>query len=297
LCSDKIKQVVPIAIDPSALAASLSEIMANLPVILGWLQTITYILLVLFFGSIAVIGFRIYAPFWKKLLIRVVFGFLSLFSGAAIAGFMPLPDNILIKLVQIDLLIGGVVSSIIFAVSLYILSKALNSEDTIKRAIERLQAALKKELARPKPKSMWSSPFFLAGVVIIALFLIFSAANFRGFPSFQDSLMDTFGMTPEDFESLGDVLDNVKDMNMPEGIADMPSECLDLLSAIGRSPESMTELADYTNPTLKSIIESSTGQSVLDMKRTSVQGGLVIVAITSEGQTCIASETELCICR
>lgn len=289
--------MVDIAIDPTTLAASLSEIVANLPVILDTLQNVTYILLVLFFGSIAIIGFRIYAPFWKKLVLRMAFGFLSLFTGAAIAGFMPLPDNIIIKLAQIDLLAGGILSSIIFAVCLYILSKALSSEDTIKKAIERLQAMLKKEQARPKPKNTWSSPFFLAGVVIVALFLIFSAANFRGFPSFQESLMEAFGLTQDDFESLSNVLDKVKDMDLPEGIAEMPNECYDLLSAMDQNPESVARLVDYSNPTLKSAIESSTGQPVLDMKQAYVQGSIVIVAITADGMTCIASETELCICR
>jgi hypothetical protein len=285
------------AIDPAQMAASLSEIVANLPVILDTLQTVTYVLLIFFFGSIAILGFRIYAPFWKKILIRVLFGALSLFSGVAIAGFMPLPDNILIELIQLDVLVGGVVASIIFAVSLFILCKAISSEETLKRAIEKMQNALKKEQSRPKPKNGFSNPYFLAGVVIIALFLIFSAANFTGFPSFQESLMSTMGMTPDDFESLGTVLDNVKDVEMPEGLAEMPNECYDLLSAVGRSPESMNELSDYTNQQLKTVIEQGAGDTVVDMKHTAVEGSTVVIAITQTGKTCIATETDLCICR
>jgi len=287
------------AIDPAQMAASLSEIVANLPVILDTLQTVTYILLVLFFGSIAVMGFRIYAPFWKKLLVRLLFGVLSLFSGAAIAGFMPLPDNIIIKLIQLDVVVGGIVASVIFAVSLFILCKGLSSEETLKKAIERLQNALKKEQLRHRlrPKKTMSDPYFLAGVVIIVLFLLFSAFNFTGFPSFQESLMSTLGMTPDDFESLSNVLDTVKDTDLPEGIADMPGDCYELISALGRSPESMTELSDYTNQQLKSAIEQGTGDTVVDMKHTAVEGNTVVIAITGTGKTCIATETDLCICR
>jgi len=288
--------VVEIAINPAQMAASLSDIIANLPSILDTLQTISYLLLVFFFGSIAIIGFRIYAPFWKRLILRVVFGCLSLFSGVAIARFMPLPDNIIIKLMQADVLAGGIVAAIIFAVALFILSKALSSEETLKKAIAKLQNRLRKELSKPKPKNGFSSPYFLAGVVIIALFLLFSAFNFTGFPSLQEELLSAFGMTEDDFELLENVLQNVKGINMPDGIADMPGSCYELLGSVGSNPDSMGQLTDYSNPDLKSLIEQETGEDVIDMKRTYVDGDSVIVTITSEGNTCLSTETELCVC-
>lgn len=288
--------MVKIALDPAQMAASLSEIVANLPAMLNALQAVTFLLLVLFFGSITIVGFRIYMPLWKNLLVRVVFGFLSLFSGSAIAGFMPVPDNLIVKLAQIDMVVGGVVAAVFFAVSLFVLSKAISSEDTIKRAIEKLQKALKKEHDRPKPKNTLSNPYFLAGAVMIALFLILSAANFTGFPSLQEEVMGAFGMTQDDFESLSGMLQNVKDMDIPQGIGDMPNECYGLLNALGNNPDSMSSLSEYNNPQLEAKIEQETGEDVLDMKRTTVDGQTAIVAVTTGGNTCIASENELCVC-
>jgi len=278
------------------MAASLSDIVANLPLLLNALQAVTFLFLVIFFGSIAIIGFRIYMPLWKNLLLRAVFGVLSLFSGSAIAVFMPVPDNIIAKLAQIDVIIGGVVAAVFFAVSLFVLSRAISSEATLKRAIEKLQKALKKEHARPKPKNTLSNPYFLAGAVMIALFIIFSAANFTGFPSLQEDLMDAFGMTKDDFESLSGMLQNVKGMDMPQGIGDMPNECYGLLNALGNNPDSMSSLSEYSNPQLKAKIEQETGEDVLEMKRATVDGQAAIVAVTTGGNTCIASEGDLCVC-
>jgi hypothetical protein len=289
--------VVVIAINPAQMAGALSEVMVNLPAILDNLQIITYILLILFFGSIAVLGFRIYAPFWKRILIRIGFGFLCLFSGAAIAIYMPFHDSIIGKLIQLDLLIGGVVASIIFAISLFILSKGISSENTIKRAIEKLEERLKKEHSKPKPKNTLTGPYFLAGIVIIILLLLFSAANFRGFPSFQDSMMSAFGMTSEDFESLQNVLGSVKDLDMPEGIMEIPTECTNAYSAISRNTDAMSNLVDYDNPTLKTNIESEAGETVIDMKSVEVEGLTIVVALTQTGKTCFASEDIFCACQ
>lgn len=289
--------MVEIAINPALMAASLSEIVANLPTILQAVQIVTYIGFIFFFGFIVVLGFRIYAPFWKRMLLRIGFGALSLFSGSAIAGFMPLPDSIIVTLFQLDTILGGIVSAIVFAVSVFLITKVLSSEETIKGEIAALQEELKKEQSRHKPKNKLASPYFLSGMVLIALMLIFSAANFSGFPSFQNSIMSTFGLTQEDLESVSGVLEGVEDMDIPPELMDMPSECYSILNTISTDPGFLDGLSGYTNQQLKTKIEQESGEAVIDMKRAEVGGNFAVVAITGNGKTCIATENDLCVCR
>lgn len=284
------------ALDPAQMAASLSGIVENLPELLQTVQIITYVLLALFFGSIVVLGFRVYAPFWKKLLLRVGFGFLSLFSGIAISPFVPVQDNIIARMMQLDIIIGGVVSSVIFAISLFLISNGLSSVDTLRRAIERLHERLRKEQAKPKPKNKLSSPYFLAGIVLIALFLLFSAANFRGIPSMEQNILSEFGITAEDLASISDIAGDIQ-TSLPEGTEKITNECMDASLLLTKNTDKLGDLQEpYDNPQMKKSMEDASGETVISITSGQIEGTAIVIGITDAGSVCLATPNELCFC-
>jgi len=94
----------------------ISGIIAFLP----YLQIFWYIMLSLFFGSIALMGYRGFLPSWLKWLTKVGIGFLCVICGLGMAALIPLMS--LLEAMQLDMLIGGIVAGIIFAVSINIIS-------------------------------------------------------------------------------------------------------------------------------------------------------------------------------
>lgn len=289
----KIKQVVGIAIDPSQMLSLVS----NLPSILNTVQWVTYVFLVLFLGSVAIVGFRIYTTFGRRMLLRIVFGIFSLVSGIALRSFMPLPDFFLIKMLQLDMLFAGFVLSIVFAVSLFLLSRSMSAEKTLKRQIEKLGEMLKKEKSRKMPGNPAKSPYFFAGMLIIVVVLGFAAINFRGMPSMMDNILSSLGISQSDFDSLKG-LAGAGGTGLPGDMASMPEGCVSVLAAISSHQDDLTGLlSDYEDQQLKARIEQGAGESVAMMKRADIEGTGVVLAITSSGKACIATSQDLCMCK
>jgi len=171
---------------------ALMGILGSLPQIMGTVQIIVYIFLVLFFGSIAIIGYRGYLGFLFKLLLRLGAGFLSLLGGLAIGSSIPFLNGSIFKLFQLDMIVGGILSSAVFAVSFYLLSfwmKAGNIEQQIKR-LENKLGRMKKRAERPKM-------LMIIGAVVFVAFLVYIMLNFRGFPNLQEDIFSSLGISDD----------------------------------------------------------------------------------------------------
>jgi len=267
-------------------------VVSSIPQMLEMMQIAVYVAVILLAGSVAVLGFRIYAPFWKRMALRLVFGILALFSGIGLIGMLPIPDSLIFRMLQLDLWLGSMLAAIIFAIGLLLLSRSLSSEETLKRSIEDLQERLNRERHKHRPDHAFKSPFFIAGLLVIVALLIFAASNFRDMPSMKDDLLSTFGLTQEDLEALG-----ATGSNSMASVGDMPSSCFSVLSvAAAYQDEMATGLQEYANPNLVSIIESETGSKVTRLMMADVRGTVIVVAMMDSGETCLATETEFCTC-
>lgn len=283
------------AINPAQIGASLNEIVAGLPVLLQVMQIVTMVFFVLFFGSIVMFGFRAYASFWKKLGLRLLFGIFALFSGAAIRNMLPLPDSIFVNLIQLDMILAGLISSIIFAISLFLLSRALSSEKSIKKAITRLEEKLSNERSIKRPKNPAKNIWFIAGIVIMAAFLIFSAFNYTGLPNMEDNIMGTFGITQEDLESLSDLANDPNSIISTD--LDLSSECLDALVVMSKHVNDFNSLlVDYNEPVLRAAMQAEAGEDIAMFKQGIIEGVDVVLGVAMSGTTCVGTGNEVCKC-
>jgi len=112
------------AIDPSIL--SLFEL---LPQILSIVQVIIYIILAWVFGSIALKGLKKHLIFPVRMVLRFCVGFLCIVCGIVISGYIPFIQDPLLKLFQIDLTIGSLISSLLFALSFYLITRKFERTD------------------------------------------------------------------------------------------------------------------------------------------------------------------------
>jgi hypothetical protein len=177
-------------------AAALGLMLSNLPGFLGIIQTVVYIGFVLFFGSVAVVGFRAYIHWTLKLLLRVVTGIVALICGIALSPLLPGVSGGLFSLFQLDIIIGGVVAAAVIAAGLYLITFGMVNAERIENAIASLNRKL--EEARTKEKTQKSEMIKIGGVVILAILLIISLFNFHGFPNIMDQIAPLLGTTPEE---------------------------------------------------------------------------------------------------
>lgn len=281
------------AIDPTQLAATLSELTANLPLILQATQMVVYIFLVLFLGSIAVIGCRLVLPFWKRFLLRIALGFLCLVSGISLAGFMPVFNEGLFRLFQTSMFAAGILSSVVFAVSLYLISLRIPKSEMIKARIEKLEKKLSKVRKKKPIKRRFLDIGLIAGVLIIAVFLIFVVINFKGFSSFSQDIYSFFGFSPEDIQNIGGALGGLeRSQNIPG--------CTEIMNIIIQNPDMLSDLSiweTYINNDLKARMEEDIGMSIAGMQKAEQNGRVIILGIVNINSICIATQDEVCYCR
>ncbi len=281
------------AIDPAQLAGTLSELITNLPLILQVTQIVIYIFLILFLGSIVVIGYRGFLPFWKRFLLRIAFGFLCLISGISLAGFMPVFNEGIFILFQTSMFAAGILSSVVFAVSLYLISLRIPRSDVIKAKIKKLEEKLSKVKEKKPPKRRVLDPFMIGGTLIMVVFLLFVLINFQGFPSFSQDIYSFFGFTQEDIENIGGVLGGLEGFQDTEGCTEIKNLLLQDLNLL--SDPAVWET--YINDVLKTEMENEIGMVIAGLQKTEQDGKVIIIGIVDINNICIATEDEVCYCR
>lgn len=130
------------------LVAFVQNFFSMLPVILQTMEIIVYVVLILFFGKIAVKGFRAKTNPAVKYLIIIFTGVLCLIASTGLSWIFSFANIDALQFFQIDTLLAGFVSSFIFALSFYFLTHGLERREGIQeiwQEIEKIKTALVKK--------------------------------------------------------------------------------------------------------------------------------------------------------
>ena len=253
---------------------AINEALVILPQIMQYIQLIGYVVMALFFGSIAMKGWKGYLPWHLKLAARLGAGFLCVLSGVSIGPFITGLRSGILRVFQLDLITVGIISAILFSVAFFLISsKSEAALESLKRHVKKTENKIKKMGVPPKGMTIhkW------AGIAIIAALVALSAVTFRGFPG---------NAAQELFKSMG----------LPEEIANLSPECMSAFMAMTSMGQKVENPPLYENAALKSIIEQGSGKTVFEMYRLENEGRVIIAAKTTEDKTCFATEAEFCMC-
>ncbi len=283
--------------DISGLLSIAPAMMRDLPQILNGMQIVFYIVLILGFGSIIVKGYRGYAHFAIRMLMRLGFGFVALVCGIGISGIIPaFSDNTFYMMIQsmiINPSLGIIISTIVLTISLYMISHNIFNVPGIRKQIEKLQNKLKKaeEIASRGINRL--NPVRIGGIAILVIFLIVSLINFQGFPSMGDDLFSFIGLTPEDVEDLTGYMD---DMGLG---GDAPEGCVPTLTLIEANLEDFmaSRLPVSGDQAVKSMIESGSGMNMVMVYQVTHDQRNFFLGISGDGSNvCSATHDTFCGC-
>lgn len=258
--------------------AGFSEFLSSLPQILQVVQIFGYIVIILFFGSIAIKGYRGYVNRILRFLGRIGLGFVCLVSGVVVSAHLPLEflNEGLYRMFQLNLLIGGIMSSIILALLVYMITFRLHNVSAMEKRIKKLEERVKKAKdMEKKGKSKIKNPVSIIGIVLIVLFLVFSFMSFRGFPSFSDDISVLMG-----------------------GSGDLPEGCASTLMIVATNLEAFSnqELPEYDDPNVKALLEEGSGYNMSMVYRVEYNQDTYAIGITPAGKMCSARPTQFCEC-
>lgn len=252
---------------------AMSQALVILPQVFQYIQVIGYVVMIFFFGSIAMRGWKGWLPWYTNLLARAGVGFLCLFVGVSIGPLITGLRSGILAMFQLDLITVGVVSAIMLSIALYLLSfKSHYAVLSIRKRMHKLERRMRS--MRNLPKGMTIHKWI--GVIIIVALVALAAVNFRGFPE---------NPAGEIFRSMG----------LPEDIANMSPECMGAIMAMTAIDE-VRNPPLYENPSLASLVEERSGKEVFEMYRLESEGMTVIAIKTTDDLTCFATESEFCMC-
>ena len=254
-----------------AMAANLMGIFQMLPTMLSYMQILIYVIAVLFFGSIAVAGFRGFLTWPRKLLLRLVLGAMCVVTGVAITPFVRINNDIL-SLLQLDSFIGMLVSSIILLVCMHLMTLNIPYSVVLKERIKRLTDRLEKREDKnaKMPENRLKHPATIAGLVLFIAFMGFSLLNFHGFPDMKHDIYSSMGMSESDIASMNDALGQY--INSP--LANVSANCMAALQEM-QGKEGLTETV-YENDATKAAVESAAGGTVSEMYKLESGGRTLI---------------------
>ena len=251
----------------------ITGLLANASQILGIVQIVAYVFLSLFFGAIVMMGYRGYVPWWASYPLRLGLGFVCLVCGIGVSAFIPVPSPL--DMFQLDVMIGGIISSIVLLVAINVLSYRMpwllgGFENRVQHYEEKVS-----DLKKGGPLK-WVTPMRIVGIVIFLGFLIFALVNFQGFPSFESDILssltgaDTGSMSAECNAMMSELYSNI---NMLMG-GSLPSP--------------------YTNPSLKAAFEQGCGESISGLYKFDFDTPVVLGSTGNANIMCLGTETEFC---
>lgn len=270
---------------------NLPVILKQLPELLFLTDIIFYVFGVLFFGSLAMKGFRGSLHFASHFGLRVVMGIISMMGGLALRGLFPFLNEGIYQLFQADLLAGTLVTSIILGVGLYLVSFRLINVTALQKRIEKIQARIQKGKSIPPEQRGWRDPVKLVGIVIIVAILGISLITFRGFPLASQNFLSFLGLTEEDLQNLSKQFEELEKL---EG--ELPPGCESILTILQTTGPDITKLPVSTDSSVKTLLEQEAGSDVLDMRIAVVGGEEYVLAVTKDSQICSATREQFCSC-
>jgi uncharacterized membrane protein len=290
--------------DFSSMLAFAPELLKGLPMIFQTIQILAYLFFVLFFGSIIIKGFRGYLPWHMKLLGRLGFGFIALVCAISLAPLIPIESTgiykIIFTLVQLNLWIAGIISAIVLTISMILISNMMYNTKAMEKAMEKLKVRLEKAksvekaMAGKKLSFKILQPARAIGIAVFVLFLLFCLLNFRGFPNPTDNVLSAIGLNQTDIDKLSSYIEAVS----PNQTAPMPEGCVSPLELAQNFQQAILQnsLPAYTDPAMRTLIESSSKDSVELMYRVEYKQKVYALAITTKQSLCSATGTLFCGC-
>jgi hypothetical protein len=256
--------------------------------LLNLIQIAVHLSLAMFFGWIIMMGWRTYSRGAVKFFLRLGFGFVALICGIGLSGFIsgsllagPLAE--ILSLVQIDIMVGGLISAFILMISIYLISTNIYNVGGLKKEIECLQGRLRiaEGLMKKTGRAINSkAPTMMIGVAILIVLVVFSLVNFQGYPSIADEIGSFLGFSPSDMGG-----------SQADG-------CIPPMSLFMANMEKIQsgDLEPYTDATLESTIESESGHPIEAMLLIEHEGRDYVIAMSSDQHICVATTTDFCSC-
>jgi len=266
------------------MSVPIAELLGALPTVFQYIQIIGYIVLLLFFGSIAMKGWRGFLRFYIRWPARIGIGFLCLIAGMGLSPYIPVLSTGIFKVFQSDVIAGGIITAIIISIGLYLISfRSPRVVEGMRREIQRLHDKIN-SMRGKKP----SKTFTIAGVIIIVAVLGFGLINFRGFPS---------NIAEEFISSIVPEMGLPGGITMGPGMSKLSPDCMTALYALSQNPQLISGAQPYENSAVREMVEQQAGSSVLEMYSLEYQGKTIIFASMSDNRQCLATESELCACQ
>jgi len=260
-----------------------------LPLVSPVISIVIDLAIILFFGSIALIGYKGYLSGIRKLGMRLFFGLVCFMGGVALAPFIPIGDQLL-KL-MVGSLIGDAISAAVIAVALRLMTLNLPYSLVLREKIKVLQDKLDKRSDRDAkvPNDRTLEPATVAGILVFLGFIVFSLLNFHGFPDIMKDTMSAMGLGDKELAEISALASQYE--NSP--LANMSAACRSSVSLLGVS--GLTDTV-YEDQALKAIIETKENDTVSEMYKMESNGKVLINAALSSGKHCYTTQTEFCYC-
>ncbi|MBI4181710.1 MAG: hypothetical protein HY520_01965 [Candidatus Aenigmarchaeota archaeon] len=271
------------------LLTTLPALFQNLPQLFLLADAVFYVATVLFFGSIAVAGYRGYLGLLPRQGVRILLGLLAVMGGISLRGFFAPFGEGIYGLFNADLLVASLVSSLLLLGGMYLLTFRLLNAAAIERRIHQLEQRLQRAKKVPERLRGWRDPVKVGGALVLVGMVVVVVAGFREFPSMNERLLDTLGLTPEQFQNIANQLG---DLEQRQG--DLPPGCAPMLSIlqttgpdIGRLPRADAALA--------AVLEQGAGVA-FDPVYQADHAGVTYAIGAASGQLCHATRTQFCGC-
>ncbi|MBI4020606.1 MAG: hypothetical protein HY369_00015 [Candidatus Aenigmarchaeota archaeon] len=265
--------------------AIISQLLDNLYVF----DVVFYVFSVLFFGSIAVRGFRGVLGWLPHLGLRIVMGVVSILGGLAMSGFFPSLGQGVYLLFNADILVGSLITSVLLAIGLYLFSHHLINVKALEDRIAKLEKRKNQAKHLPPEKLTMRDPVKIAGLAVIVVVVAFSLIGFSGFPSISGRLFTSFGISQEELSDLSSTLETFTG-------ADLPAGCASAITVLQPVNFDLNALPTSTNPTARATLEAGSGTAIPLMKQTTYQGAEYFLATTADGRLCHALTNQFCGC-
>jgi len=249
---------------------------SGLITLMPYLNILWYVVWTLFFGSIAIKGFRGFLVWYIKWPLRIGLGFVAILTGIGIGALIPIAGIPLASFTK--MFIGGFISGIVFAIALNVISyKMPGLIGGFEKKIEHFKNKIKSIKVGGPPKAI--TPARIIGISIFVGFIIFSMLYFSGFPTFENEISSMIGdLTGTD-------------------MSDLSSGCQAMTNSLYTNINIFSggQLPDpYNDPNLQAIYQQECGETITGFFRYDLSVPIVIGSTPNQNVICLGTETEFC---
>jgi len=230
----------------------------------------------MFFGSIALNGYRGYLGGWVKWPAKLGIGALGLVAGIGVGAFVPVAFPFA-SFVQ--MFIGGIIAGITLAVAIYILSYRMpglieSHQGRIRHYQERLRAL---ESGGPL-KAI--TPLRITGMAVLIALVVFGLLNFGGFVTLEN----------EASALIGDMIGIDIDME------DISADCQAMMNTLYANINALSSAmpSPYNDPALQTAMEQGCGESITGLFIYNLETPVVVGTTSNSNIMCLATQTDFC---